>query len=414
MEWLLKLNEAIAAAFSLCYAYQLIYLLVSLFKRVDRDSSEETVLHRYAVLISARNEENVLPCLIKSIQDQDYPSELVDIYVVADNCTDNTANSARDAGAIVYERCDKKHIGKGYALKYLWAELPKHKYDGYFVLDADNILDRAYVSEMNKTFSKGYKIVTSYRNSKNFGENWISAAYSIYFMRESRFLNEARMTLGVSCCISGTGFLVHHEIFDRSNGWNWFSLSEDTEFTLSSVIEGERIAYCPTAMLYDEQPVSFVQSIRQRLRWAKGSIQAYRLKGADLIKRLLKTGDFACFDMAMAIIPAIIVSFLSMFISFGGFIWAVVTPKHDMIKIVEAVLGSLGGAYIIFLLLGAVTVIGEWRNIHCVWYKKIMYSFAFPLFMITCIPIAIAAIFMKVEWKPIKHHAAKSLEDIIN
>ena len=103
-------------------------------------------------------------------------------------------------------------MGKGYALNWLLERIPVKKYDGFLVFDADNLLRPDYLTEMNKTFSAGYSIVTSYRNTKNYGDNWISAGYGLWFLREARYLNGARMALGSSCAVSGTGFLFSRRV----------------------------------------------------------------------------------------------------------------------------------------------------------------------------------------------------------
>ena len=154
----------------------------------------------------------VIGQLVKSIKNQNYPMELVDIFVVADNCTDQTASVARKAGAIVRERFNKAQVGKGYALDYMIKIIERDffltkNYDGIFVFDADNLLDENYIAEMNKTFNQGYRVVTSYRNSKNYDQNWISAGYALWFLHEAEYLNLPRMVLKSSCAISGTGFL---------------------------------------------------------------------------------------------------------------------------------------------------------------------------------------------------------------
>lgn len=193
--------------FVLLYLYQTLYLLVGLFCKPKRFVAEN--FHRYAVLISARNERAVIANLIESIKNQDYASELVDIFVVADNCTDDTAVVARQAGAIVFERYDEQQKGKGYALNYLLGMIKQQYgpdyYEGYFVFDADNILEKDYISQMNTVFDNGYSLVTSYRNSKNYSDNWITSGYGLWFLREARYLNNARMILGASCVVSGTG-----------------------------------------------------------------------------------------------------------------------------------------------------------------------------------------------------------------
>ena len=130
-------------------------------------------LCRYAVLIAARNESAVIAQLLESIRQQDYPQDLLDIYVVADNCTDGTASIAREHGARCLSgrtRCRwARATPWAFLLEHIREEYPQERYDGYFVFDADNLLDPHYVTEMNKVFSNGNRAVTGYRNTKNLG-----------------------------------------------------------------------------------------------------------------------------------------------------------------------------------------------------------------------------------------------------
>ena len=171
LEFVKSLNLAIVILFTLLYLYQGFYIVVGLVRRRWTDRYQPKKLHRFAAIVSARNEEAVIGELLESLQRQNYPQELLDLYVVADNCTDNTAATACQAGAFVYERFDQKHKGKGYAIDYLFRRLKEERkdvYDGYFVFDADNLVDPNFVSEMNRTFDRGYDAVTCYRNSKKF------------------------------------------------------------------------------------------------------------------------------------------------------------------------------------------------------------------------------------------------------
>jgi glycosyltransferase involved in cell wall biosynthesis len=200
-------NLIIFIIFTVFYSYQIFYVFVALLSKSKNYNA--SINHKYAVVIAARNESAVIAQLINSIKKQNYPGELLDIYVVADNCTDDTAAVAKQAGARVFERFNKQLVGKGYALDYAFKNILKSNkyYEGYFVFDADNLLDENYVSEMNKVFDKGYKIITSYRNSKNYDTNWLSAGYSLWFLREAKYLNNSRMLLNTGCAISGTVFL---------------------------------------------------------------------------------------------------------------------------------------------------------------------------------------------------------------
>ena len=194
MQTVITINAVIMALFFVCYSYQFFYVAVALLKRKKFTCRNEN--HRIAVLIAARNEENVIGQLLDSIHAQkNYPMDHVDIYVGADNCTDDTARVARERGAIVFERHDTVHVGKGYVLNEMLQRIKrpgrKH-YDAYLVLDADNILDPNFISEIEKVYSSGYEIVTCYRNSKNYGDNWISAGYALWFLREAQYLMASR------------------------------------------------------------------------------------------------------------------------------------------------------------------------------------------------------------------------------
>ncbi len=407
------INHIIALLFAACYFYQFLYIFVPFVKK--NRAAEAGKLHRYAVLIAARNEEAVIAKLIESIKNQNYPSELIEIFVVADNCTDNTAQKARTAGAYVYERFNRYKIGKGYAIEFLLdriaEEYPESPFDGYFVFDADNLLDENYIAEMNKSFSNGNRIITSYRNSKNYGSNWISAGTALWFLRESQYLSRSRSLLGVSCAVSGTGFLFHREIIERSGGWKFFLLTEDIEFSIYNVINGERIAYCESAVLYDEQPARFRQSWNQRMRWTKGNMQVCRKYGARLIKSIFKNKSFSSFDMTMTIFPAVILAALSGIINLTGLIYGF-TLKSDYMTIIQSLWESMLKAYFMFFMIGMVTTITEWKRIYCPAVKKILYAFTFPIFMFTYVPITIAALFKKVEWKPIEHRESITLKEI--
>ena len=137
--WLDILNIATSILLTICFSYQFFYIIYASVKK-PRHFKAVDQKHRYAVLISARNEEAVIGHLIDSIKLNDYPRELVDVYVVADNCTDKTAEIARSCGAFVYERFNTEKLGKGHALNDLIGQIfSKHgcdRYDGFFVFDA--------------------------------------------------------------------------------------------------------------------------------------------------------------------------------------------------------------------------------------------------------------------------------------
>ena len=397
----------------LCYTYQFVYIPFA-WCATKKHQACTIKQHRYAILIAARNEEAVIGHLLHSIAQQTYDSALIQVFVVADNCTDRTAQVCRQAGATVWERQNTEQVGKGYALQFLLEhierEYPDFPFDGYCVFDADNVLEETYMEEMNKTFSQGYTVVTSYRNSKNYGDNWLAAGYGLWFIRESQYLNRSRMKLKTSCTVGGTGFMFSREILQRNGGWPFHLLTEDLEFSTASILQGETIGYCETAMFYDEQPTLFRQSWNQRLRWSKGFLQVFGRYGGALAAGVCK-GRFACFDVAMSMMPAFILTVLGIIVNMVALVSCFIAGLSPLPALFALLQSALGG-YGLLLILGGITTVTEWKKIQATRLQKIVYLFTFPLFMMTYIPISCAAVFQKVQWKPIAHTRVQSLEEI--
>ncbi len=404
-------GTVIGLLFFLCHAHQLFYMVVPGLRQ--EKPHKPAVPHRLAVLIAARNEEAVVGQLLDSIRAQEYAGEPVSVCVVADNCTDATAAIAREKGALVYEREDRQQVGKGYALHWLLEclESEGRRFDAYLVLDADNLLAPGFLTAMNQSLSDGYEVVTCYRNSKNYGDNWISAGYALWFLRDSQFLNRSRHRLGTSCVVTGTGFAFTRAVLEQHGGWPYHCLTEDTEFSVAHICAGHTIGYCEAARLYDEQPVSFRQSWRQRMRWAKGNFQVFRAYGGRLLGGMAK-GHYACFDAATATMPAFVLSVAGVLVNVADGVYRLITDQPLLPALVGFLQGG-GGAYLLLLAVGALTLISEWRHIAASTSKKVWHLFTFPLFMLTYVPVAVAALFCRVEWKPIAHTRRLRVEDLL-
>ncbi|MCD7846192.1 MAG: glycosyltransferase [Oscillospiraceae bacterium] len=399
------LGIAAGIVWAVCLGYQAVLWAASRVKR-GRGTPLPERLNRYGVLISARNEEAVLPQLIQSLREQDYPQPLIHIYVVADNCTDGTAQAARAAGATVYERFNLAQVGKGYALEWLLERIREEGtfrgYDGFFIFDADNLLAPDYIRRMNQTFSAGYSAVTSPRNSKNFGADWISHGYTLWFLHESQLLNRGRMALGSCCMVSGTGYVVSHALLDRAGGWPFHLMTEDAEFTAWCAVNGVKVGYCQEAVFYDEQPDSLRASWNQRLRWVKGYMQMLNYYGGRLLRGMFQRGGLVCADMLLAYLPSFIGAALSCLASVTLALWLLTSGGGWAAVAGVLALGTaqlLGG----MLLLGLYTTVSQRRIIPLSAGEKLGRCLTFPLFMATYLPVAAAAMFVDVGWRPIPH-----------
>ena len=419
-------NICIGLLMAVLYSYQVVYVAVALISRWRRqhtaaaDADTHPIRqHRFAVIIPARNERQVIGQLLDSLRQQTYPRELIDLFVIADNCTDDTAEIARSAGATVFERSDWVRVGKGYALDYALKEIFAHYdrgYEGFVVFDADNLVDRNFFVEMNKTFDGGARIITSYRNTKNFGSSWIASSSALWYLRESRFLNAARAALHSSCLISGTGFLVARDILEKNDGWKHHLLTEDIEFSIDSVIRGEKVVFCEKAMIYDEQPITFSQFWLQRLRWAKGFYQVFRNYGKPMARRLLtcsRSEKLSCFDLLMTILPAMLITLLGLAMNLLAMVGGSVAGNASLISLAgRTLVSTVVNFYLMFFAYGALTLICERRMFQASLGEKLRCLFTFPIFIAAQVPMSIQALFCSVEWKPIAHTCNRTMTDL--
>lgn len=470
LRMLAHFNLACGILFTLFYLYRIRYFWEGskrLLKPLETRAAEHN--HRLAVLIAARNEEQVLPHLLQSLQNQTYPKECFDIYVIADNCTDQTASLARQGGASVIERYNTVDVGKGYALDEGYRSILRSRgdvYEAYLVFDADNVLDPGYLSAMNGSLDQGHRIVTGFRNSKNYGTNWITAGYALWFLYEAVFLNLPRWILKRSCTVSGTGFMVHADVLRQNQGWPFHLLTEDVEFSVHCALHGETIAYCGEAMLYDEQPDTFRQSWRQRMRWCKGFYQVFQRYGLQLVRSVLwgknnprlplllscaqssyqfqkdcahsgkrfglirdplaaigppseRRERIICYDIFFTLAPAGILTIFSVLATLSVFLLSftdLYSPlqAYDIQHLAPRVLlESFFIYYSVLFGIGLITMVACWKQVRTSAIRKILSLFTFPLFIYTYLPIALVALFRKVEWKPIHHSVAKSYEELL-
>lgn len=416
------------------------------------------VINRYGLIIPARNEELVVGGLIDSIRANDYPQDKLDIFVIAHNCTDKTAEIARAKGVHVYEYNNPNECTMGYAFKHLFScierDFKTSSYDGFFLFNADNTLEPNYFSKMNDAFEYYGKknVVTSYRNSKNFGSNVMSCLYGIYFLSGCRFEARGRTVCGCSTRVQGTGYVINSNIV--KDGWPYVTLTEDWEFSTDQILDGNLIKYCDDAIFYDEQPTDMKIMWRQRVRWSRGHLLVCLARFTDLIKALFskKTKHkFSVYDIFANILPFCVVITLifllhQVILSIGMacdgesaktilmgtlmehpwetlikaspienvYNWITNDTIESNIKLgwVPWIIRSAIPWYFISLVPSIVIMIADRKRIHNVkWYTKIAACFVWPFFIGLQFLIDFQALFMKnLGWKPIPHKEKSNFE----
>ncbi len=331
--------------------YQLALTLFG-FRKKTKDYQDHDPESRFLVLVPAHNEERVIGDIIENLQGMDYPRELYDFYIIADNCTDRTAEVARSLGAQVIETHKdgpNGATGKPIALRKALNMLGDYarKYDLMMVFDADNLIDRNMFREVNSQYLDQGRpdLIQCYLGCKN-KDGIIPWYYYISYTETNRFFQLAKHRLGLNCAIGGTGFAVSTDYLKARGGWTSMSLTEDLEIQVEATLEGRRILWNHNVRVYDEKPTKLRASIRQKIRWGQGHwfvcihniVPAFRslLNGKISFWEFLSVFSymFALSNYVVALLQIVITALL--FIPGFG-----VTPKALGMDVPSALMGVL-------------------------------------------------------------------------
>jgi cellulose synthase/poly-beta-1,6-N-acetylglucosamine synthase-like glycosyltransferase len=154
---------------------------------------------------------------------------------------------------------------------------------------------------MNSKMQEGYKVVQGYIDSKNPGDSWIAASYSIGFWTQNRMFQLAKSNLGLSSQIGGTGFAIETNTLKKL-GWGATCLTEDLEFTCKLVLNGEKVGWAHDAIIYDEKPLTLKQSWNQRKRWMQGFADVASRYFFKLLKQSIVKRKFFMFDCSIYVL----------------------------------------------------------------------------------------------------------------
>ena len=351
---------------------------------------------RFACLIAARNEQNVIAEIVNSLKVQSYPGDLCDIFVIPNNCTDDTESRARDAGAHIIH-CPSGVRCKGDALRTAMDKLKNENYDVYCVFDADNVVDPGFLAAMNNAFCAGARVAKGAIKVKNPYDSAISGCYGLYFALFDTFFSRPRMTLKLSSKLVGTGFAVRREVIEQIGGWNTKTLAEDAEFSATCVTKGERVWFVSDAVTRDEAPLDFKTTLIQRRRWCSGLMDVAKVCLGALLASFFKKPTFKKWDMiAFLCYPyAYVLSLIPVVMSV---ITAAVEREFLSYIIMESV--QLALAYLACAVFGVLLAwLAGMRSI-----RALPSILMFPIFMASWLPLQVLSFFCRERrWRPIAH-----------
>jgi cellulose synthase/poly-beta-1,6-N-acetylglucosamine synthase-like glycosyltransferase len=286
---------------------------------------------RIAVLICAHDEERVVAGVVKSLKAQDYEPGAFAIYVIADHCADRTAEVAREAGAIVFERQGESGRTKGYALQWGIQRIREQgEHDALCVLDADNVVPRDFLSTLSGYLAAGHVAIQAYLDTKNPEASWVTRCIATAYWTTNRFWFRARAKFGIPATLGGTGFCLKWELVDRYP-WDPGSLADDLELTMKLILDGVQVSYCPHTRTYDEKPTSLRLSFRQRARWMQGHNDVAFRWSWPVFKAFVKAPSAALFDALLHLLqPLRMVTAFACLLALG--VVTLVRPDHPAVQ----------------------------------------------------------------------------------
>lgn len=399
----------------LFFTIGLYYFATSVFglaeKIFSRSSKNYLPLKRFAIFIPAHNEAEVIDNIVENLGHLNYPRDSYDVFVIADNCSDNTAAIAKAAGANVLERFDDKEKGKGFALKWAFEKVlygEECDYDAAVVFDADNLVSKNFLKEMNNKLCDGYKVLQGYIDSKNPNDSWITTSYSVAFWTSNRLFQCARSFLGLSCEIGGTGFCMDVNVL-RQVGWHATCLVEDLEFTMKLVMNNIKVGWAHEAIVYDEKPLTLAQSWKQRRRWMQGFADVCSRYFFKLFLKGIKERNAVLIDCAVYTLQPYM-------LLIGGvmLLMPVINTylmNHDLYMISAQIAPEFFRLYGIIQI--AIIPVGMFYD-KKLNYKMLLFLPVYMLYCLTWIPIALEGIIMmkNKEWSHTVHTRKVTIHDL--
>lgn len=365
---------------------------------------------RFALIVAAHNEEKVIGHIVDSLYRQNYPKNLYDVFVIADNCTDRTAEIAELHGAKVFKRVNNTAKGKGHALEWMFTKIfaMQEKYDAISVFDADNLVTSNYLIEMNKQMCKGHKVVQGYIDSKNPFDSWITCSYSIAFWLSNRIFQLPRYYLGLSCGLCGTGFCIDVDVL-REIGWGATCLTEDLEFTMKLALKNHKVAWAHKAVVYDEKPLTLKQSWNQRKRWMQGHADCAGRFLGPLFSKAFREGDLIAFDCAVYLFQPIRLIFIGLITIM---MWVqTVFPESPFFNLKYVFPTEVWYIFVLLqFLYGPLVILSEKK-----FNSKVLLGFIiYPFYCLTWIPITIQGFMCKnnKDWSHTHHSREISINEL--
>jgi cellulose synthase/poly-beta-1,6-N-acetylglucosamine synthase-like glycosyltransferase len=255
---------------------------------------------RLAVLIAAHNEAAVLGGALAALARQTHPASAFDVFVVADHCTDATAEVARRAGATVLERQGGGTRTKGAALRDLWATVRPLGHAGVVVLDADNHATPTLLSALSDALAAGHPAVQGLRRARPGGGT--AGLDALTELCTHRIGAAGRVRLGLGAPLMGSGMAFEARTFARLIGAVGETVVEDCAWQAELALRDLAVHWTAAAVVEDEKTRTAASMGTQRTRWLTGRAQVARRYTGPLLARFVQRGSWLALDAALGLL----------------------------------------------------------------------------------------------------------------
>lgn len=251
-----------------------------------------------AIVIPAHNEALSIGNTIEAITRSRYPANSYRVIVIADNCQDDTATVAEQAGAQVLVRSDAARRGKGQALDWFLRER-RDAYAscaGITIIDADTQVDGNFLQEVSASLSHpDVRVMQGYYGVSNATESWRTALMSAALAVFHHVRPAGRNSLGGSAGLKGNGMAFRTAVLEKY-GWPAHSVVEDLEFGAQMLLDGICVQYNPDAVIGAEMAATRKQAETQRRRWEGGRFEIFGKYATALLGKFFTQRRFCFFD----------------------------------------------------------------------------------------------------------------------
>lgn len=338
--------------FPLCY---LLLLALAGIRSAPKPATKDLSLtNRFMIVIPAHDEVSVIKNTVIRLGALDYPAELFSIHIIADHCSDKTAEVARHAGAIVHERNEGPRSGKGAALTWFFQKQLNTKLcDAVVIFDADTRVEPQFLRVMDWHLSRGSQAIQGQHIIRNPESGWFPALTWAMFLIDNRFQNLGRTNLGWSAKNMGDSICFRADVLLQL-GWGE-GLTEDYHLRHKLILNGINILYEPAAIGYGEAPTTWTQAQTQRARWLRGTRDTSKQFARELLVEGLKQRKLSIVDGALqTFFPSYsTLTLLSLFGLSAQIVMAMVVKTSDMRHLFVA-WGTMVGVLLIYPIFGLI------------------------------------------------------------